>query len=407
MRVLVVADEHPWPPTSGYRQRLARVVGTLGSHHDVDVLVVRHDGRPAPPPPHDLALGRVGTVQAPGHPGSAARRAWRWWLSDHPRSLSRHDWTPARSELATWATESYDAVWWSHATTYLRLGDLVDLPAVVDLDNLESEVLRHRRESRRRAKARGARDRARRAARMAADTLDERRWRRAEQAVRDRVEVVAVCSDLDRERLGGANVVVVENGYERPDEPAEAADHRSAPVVLMVGLLTYEPNLDAATYFAREVLPLLRRHVPGAVFRVVGRFDHEWQVATLRGLEGVELTGEVPDLGEELRAATLSVVPVRFGGGTRIKILEAFAYGVPVVSTTVGAEGLEVEPGTHLLVADAPEDLAASCARLVGDLALRRALAAAGRRLWHARYRSDLVAPTISAALERAVADAG
>ncbi len=407
MRILVVADEHPWPPTSGYRQRLARVVRTLAADHEVDVLVVRHDGRPAPTPPHDLALGRVRTVQAPSHPGSAARRAWRWWRSDQPRSLDRHDWTHARSELSRWSTLSYDAVWWSHATTYLRLGDLVACPAVVDLDNLESEVLRHRRESQRRAGARSARDRARRAARMAADALDERRWRRAEQAVRDRVEVIAVCSELDRERLGGPNVVVVENGYERRGEPVEMVGQPSTPVVLMVGLLTYEPNLDAATWFARDVVPLLRRRVPGAVFRVVGRFDHEWQVATLRGLEGVEVTGEVPDVGEELRAATISVVPVRFGGGTRIKILEAFAYGVPVVSTAVGAEGLEVEPGTHLVVADTPEDLAASCAQLVDDRDLRRDLAVAGQHLWHARYRSDLVAPTISAAVDRAVADLG
>jgi glycosyltransferase involved in cell wall biosynthesis len=110
----------------------------------------------------------------------------------------------------------------------------------------------------------------------------------------------------------------------------------------------------------------------------------------------------VPDLTVELREAALAVVPIRFGGGTRIKILEAFAHGLPVVTTTVGAEGLEVEDGRHLLVADDADALASACLRLLDDRDLRSRLAAAGRALWQERYRSSAVGPAILAALHEA-----
>jgi glycosyltransferase involved in cell wall biosynthesis len=244
-------------------------------------------------------------------------------------------------------------------------------------------------------------------AQVIGDTADIRRWRRIEQRIVRQSASVIVCSSLDGDRLGAANVRVVPNAYERlagvvpaTARPDDAV--RSAPVLLMVGLLTYEANRDAAAFFAREVLPLIRRRHPEAVFRVVGRYDVEANVAAFRSLPGVSVAGEIPDITAELQGADVSVVPIRFGGGTRIKILEAFAHGIPVVATTVGAEGLEVESDRHLLLADGAEDLAQACLRVLDDTELRSRLASEAMALWEARYRSAALQEAVSAAVHEA-----
>jgi glycosyltransferase involved in cell wall biosynthesis len=115
----------------------------------------------------------------------------------------------------------------------------------------------------------------------------------------------------------------------------------------------------------------------------------------------VTVVGEVPDVLPELAAADVAVVPVRFGGGTRIKILEAFAYGVPVVSTTVGCEGLDVVDGEHLLVADTPDSFAAACARILADAELRARLTENARARWAERHRWEVIAPAIAGVVAR------
>jgi glycosyltransferase involved in cell wall biosynthesis len=412
MTVLVVTDEYPWPPRTGYRQRVDRVLRTLAAEHDVDLLTVVADQRPREAAPGDLRLRRHWTVVAGGPTTSRLRRRVRWLLGGVPRTLGRRewDWAAARRVLEDAGEAAYDVVWFSHAHTWLALADSVPGPHVVDLDNLDSQLLRHRRRMLWRSRPAGWRGRARALAQVAADTLDIRRWRRIEGDVVERAASVVVCSALDRERLAAPNVCVVPNAYEptatggAPDPRADEVV-RGAPVLLMVGLLTYEPNRDAAAFFAGDVLPRVRASLPPAEFRVVGRYDLEENVAALRGLPGVSVAGEVPDLTVELRRAAVVVVPIRFGGGTRIKILEAFAHGLPVVTTTVGAEGLEVEDGRHVLVADDPEDLARACLRLLDDPDVRSRLVAEGRALWQARYRSSAVGPAILAAVHEAAVD--
>src|SRR3954451_22027763 len=406
MTALVVTDEYPWPPRTGYRQRVDRVLRTLAADHDVDLLTVVADERPREGAPGDLRLRRHWTVVAADLTTSRLRRRVRWVLSGIPRTVDRRDWdwTAARRVLEGTGDPAYDVVWFSHAHTWLALAGSVPGPHVVDLDNLDSQLLRYRRRMLWASRPADRRGRARVLAQVAADTLDIRRWHRVERDVVGRAASVVVCSALDRERLAGANVRAVPNAYE-PTAGGEAAGPRTddaasgAPVLLMVGLLTYEPNRDAAGFFARDVLPRVRARVPEAEFRVVGRYDVEENVAALRDVPGVSVAGEVPDLTVELREAALAVVPIRFGGGTRIKILEAFAHGLPVVSTTVGAEGLDVQDGRHVLVADRAEDLAQVCLRLLDDPELRSRLAAEGMALWEASYRSAAVTPAIRAAV--------
>jgi glycosyltransferase involved in cell wall biosynthesis len=237
---------------------------------------------------------------------------------------------------------------------------------------------------------------------VAWDRGDARRWQRLEYRITARAAATVVCSDLDRQRLGGATVRVVPNVYEpaRSPAPVSAASPPSAPVLLFVGFLGYEPNLDAARWFAEAVLPLVRQRRPDTQLLVVGRFESPAAVAGLRAADGVTVTGEVADLAPVLAGARAAVVPIRFGGGTRVKILEAFAAGLPVVTTSVGAEGLSVRDGEQLLVADDPRGFAEACLRLLADPALAAGVAGRGRAFWEQHHRPDALGSAVGQVLD-------
>jgi glycosyltransferase involved in cell wall biosynthesis len=162
----------------------------------------------------------------------------------------------------------------------------------------------------------------------------------------------------------------------------------SSPVdpeaLLFVGSLNYRPNADGVAWFVEEVLPRVRRARPGAVLTIVGRGTP----ALLRRLAapGVIVAGAVDDVLPYLRRASVVVAPLRVGGGTRLKVLEGLSMAKPVVSTTLGAEGLDVADGEHLLLADEPAEMAGSILRLLADPALGRRLGDAGRALAVERY---------------------
>jgi glycosyltransferase involved in cell wall biosynthesis len=140
--------------------------------------------------------------------------------------------------------------------------------------------------------------------------------------------------------------------------------------------------------------------VPEARLRLVGRGAHE-HLGRLVAEPGVDVVGAVPDVGPELSGAGVAIAPIRYGGGTRLKILEAFAYGVPVVCTRLACEGLDVTDGVHLCVADDPDTLAAACAQLLAEPDRAAALVTSARRLYEHEYRPELAA----AAVRRIVLD--
>jgi polysaccharide biosynthesis protein PslH len=171
--------------------------------------------------------------------------------------------------------------------------------------------------------------------------------------------------------------------------------------LVFVGSMDWLPNVDGVMFFVREVLPLIRRRRPETTLAVVGRTPAA-KVAQLAAEDSrICVTGTVPDIRPWLWGSAVSIVPLRIGGGTRLKIYEAMAAKIPVVSTTIGAEGLDATPGTHLLVADAPAAFADATAALLRDPDLRRRLAANARRLVEARYSWE----TIGERLEKIYTD--
>ncbi len=155
--------------------------------------------------------------------------------------------------------------------------------------------------------------------------------------------------------------------------------------IIFTGAMDYYPNIDAVLFFAEQCWPLIQSQVPGASWQIVGR-NPPPEVWKLAQLPGVTVTGSVPDVRPYLAASAVAVAPLRIGSGTRLKILEALAMQKAVVSTSIGCEGLTVEPGKHLMVADQPEAFAQSIMELLHKPAMRAALGSAGRALVEADY---------------------
>lgn len=145
--------------------------------------------------------------------------------------------------------------------------------------------------------------------------------------------------------------------------------------MVFCGSMDWLPNVDAVEWFLAEVLPLIRQQLPDATFAIAGRSPDARVLKAAEGVLGVRVTGKVEDMRPWLWGAKLSVVPIRIGGGTRLKIYECMAAGCPVVSTSVGAEGLRFSDGEDIVLADEPRAFAAACIRLLSDDAARRAIA--------------------------------
>jgi polysaccharide biosynthesis protein PslH len=204
-----------------------------------------------------------------------------------------------------------------------------------------------------------------------------------------------VCSDRDKtlvtERYHCKEVRVVPNIVQIP-EGSRPPRSRSSFTFLLVGSLGHYPNLDGLAYFCEEVLPLIRRDAPMRFsFKVVGGGIPGKDRKRLSAIPEVQFAGRVKDLSPYYADADAAVIPLRAGGGTRIKVLEAFSYRVPVISTTIGAEGLNVHHGKHLLLADTPQSFARECCDIMKDKDLQNALAANAFSLLTESYTPEIV----------------
>lgn len=251
---------------------------------------------------------------------------------------------------------------------------------VVDFDDIESTAL-----------ARTGQSLAQRIGRewRAIYALRARRARQAEDRMLRRFDIAMVCSDDDRDRLlardARASVVVVPNSV----QPVDIAPRQSAagPVnMLFVGTMSYPPNTDAVLWFCKAVLPAIRAGCAAACRLAIVGFDPPAQVVALGEADNIEVTGGVDSVVPYYEDADIVVAPIRFGGGTRIKILEAMGMRRPVVATTLGAEGIACRHEREVLIADSAEDFAAACLRLIRDPDLRTRLATAGRELVERSY---------------------
>lgn len=224
------------------------------------------------------------------------------------------------------------------------------------------------------------------------------RWH--ERLLPERFTVLAVCSDADRRYLGAGSLVhVIPNGFERPN--AEPQRRPSQPPRLgFIGLFSYAPNLDGMRWFLRECWPRIKREIPDARLRLVGK-DSDGPLKPTAA--DVDSLGWMADPSDEIATWAAMIVPVRLGAGTRVKVAEAFSRKCPLVSTRLGAFGYDVVHGRELLLADSPEAFSAACIQAVRDPSSGTAMAERAWTSFLEKWTWDAIKPRVWAAAEHSL----
>ncbi|MEM9554803.1 MAG: glycosyltransferase [Acidobacteriota bacterium] len=311
-------------------------------------------------------------------------------------------------------THGADAIVVSHPATYARLGGARPAaPLVLDAFDLLWTQSGTRQVELGPSRRPGLRQRVRRGLTLPLHALRAAAARRLELRLLAGADRVWVCSELDRERLirsasRRSRVEVVPNfvpappAPEPPEDPVfESAASARGDRILFVGAMGYHANRSGLSFFLDSVWPRVREQRPSARLQVVGRWPDWARPGDEYRQPGVEVLGFVEDLEPLWRAATVFVCPLLVGSGTRIKILDAWAHGVPVVSTPVGAEGLDAVSGRDLVLAESPDELATALLTLLDDAEARQRLAAAAQARWRAEATPELAVERAAESLQR------
>ena len=388
-RLLFLSQTLPYPPDGGVKIRTFNILKILASAYDITALCFYR--APKSKRPLDLsanveALSRFGRIEAFEIPQEHDRARL---VADHARSVITHrSYTVASYDSARYrrrlhtllATEHFDMV---HADSLDLSGyfPMLDgLPLACTHHDVQSSLL-----SRRAEQERSVFRRLYVAHQSRLMLREERQWC-------PRVGLNVTVSEVDRSLLEmiapDGTYAVVPNGVNvHSFRPEEASDRHEG--IVFVGGSGWFPNLDAMEFFAAEILPRIRTQLPGVTATWAGRSSPAQQRAF--GQRGLVVTGYLPDIRPTVQQAACYVVPIRVGGGTRIKILDAWAMGKAVVSTSVGCEGLAARDGENILIRDDPESFAAATVQVLQDEGLRRTLGAAARRTAEEIYDWDVI----------------
>lgn len=397
-RILVVSPENPFPPDSGGRLRTRNVVAILTRRYAVDVLTYeRDDAGDAPDGVRIVPVPRTVT------PRRAAVRSL--YKLRNCGTYSHLDVDFGARLAALLAERDYAAAVIEHTMAGHLIGPIraarPQMRIIVNAHNVEAALTRQIIASQKSV------------ARRAYFRLNHVFTGWNERATLARADAVITCSaaDTGRFRLAyprtRATIVTVPNFLNAADYRHEPpAPREGAPRVILFGDMQYWPNVRAASFFHREVYPLLKARHPDLVWVIAGRNPHETIVSAVAGDPSVVVTGTVPDMSDTVRAADVVVVPLLEGSGTRFKLLEAWALGRPVVSTTIGAEGLECENGREVLIADTPAAFAEATSRVLSDPALATALARNAYETYRRLYHQEAVAERLLSVVDPERADA-
>jgi glycosyltransferase involved in cell wall biosynthesis len=399
MKILFVTPYMPSPPRYGAQRRLDGLMRGLAKRHEVSLLAYRSDvGDPELAErttrsyckdvvtlDNDIVYQDVRAKRLLQLRSLASRRSFEYFQLQHPALQPSFD--------RLFLRERYDVV----QVEFSQLGFL-RFPRrsarrtrfVLDEHNIEYEAIRRMGET------------ANTALRKLYATVDWRKLRREELLAWKRFDGVSLVSARDEELLlrdePQAKTVVVPNAVDLDSfRPSDAPTDPSS--LLFFGAMNYHPNVDGVLYFLDEIFPKIQALVPSAKLTVMGPTPAPSVLD--RKSTVVDVTGFVEDPRTRIERAAVLVVPLRIGGGTRFKIVEGMAQGKAIVSTRIGAEGLDVVHGDHLLLADEPAEFAKQVERVVRDPALAARLGRAARKLAEEKYGWDAAVKTLETFYER------
>jgi sugar transferase (PEP-CTERM/EpsH1 system associated) len=389
MRVLYFSPRDCWPVTTGARLRDFHLARQLASKATLTYI-----GFTTGETQHQRleALYNSEVVLVCREPGYAPLNLMRGLLGPTPISVLNYTSAAMMAELERLLRDqTFDAIQIEgvHLFAYVqRLRELAPRARLLcDWHNIESELLARYAEN--------APNAARRFYARRTTTL----LRRLEDRLLHLSDAHTVCSERERrillDRSPAARIEVAGNGVD-VDFFSQTADGESSSRknVVFVGSMDYHANIDAALYFANDIWPLLRVRRPELEFVIVGSRPTS-EIVALGNQPGITVTGTVDDVRPHYRGALAVVVPLRVGSGTRLKVLEAMAAGTPVISTTLGAEGLSVNDGENILIADSPAAMADRVAALEAASPEWQRVASNARNLVKTRYDWSIIGETL------------
>jgi glycosyltransferase involved in cell wall biosynthesis len=396
MMILFLSTWFPYPPNQGSKIRAYYLLKHLAEAHEVALVTFEDvDLDPAWVEHIQQLCSRVEIVQR--KPFAASKgKTWLGWLSPLPSAVvairSPEMAERVRNVAQSWKPDCVVALTFVTAPYAL---DIPGVPKVVDIDNFMARMLQETIPM-----AAGLPDRLRRWAAY-------RKFLAYERKLYPQFDLCLAVTESDRRQvldqmtLRPDQVIVTPNGVDTQYNHLE--DVKPIPNSLIFnGALTYNANYDAVAYFLAEIFPLIRQQAPEARLRVTGStVGVDLDSLPLDGQ--VELTGYLADIRPAVAESWACVVPLRLGGGTRLKILEAMSLGAPVISTAKGAEGLEVEDGVHLLIAESPDEFAGQVLRVLRSADLRQELAHNAARLVGEKYEWSHIGAGFRQAVERLV----
>ncbi len=386
------------PVDTGGKLRSFNLLQQLGKRHRVTVLTY-YDGARDQAYERDMAQEFPGAITLPtarSANGSMTEllRYARALLAAAPYAIEKFTHPAVRELVDAWMrVRAFDVVVCDFLSASQNFPDDLRIPTVLFQHNVETELWR--RQARFEPHA----------VKRVAFRLEAFKMARYEVAAVARFHHVIAVSEHDRQLMtrmvDPERISVVPTGVDIARFQAVAATPSRTPLVMYLGSMDWEANIDGVEWFCGDMWPRVRAAVPNAEFRIVGR-NPDARVQRLAG-DGVTVTGTVPSVVDHLAEAAVVVVPLRIGGGTRLKIFEAMGAARAVVSTTVGAEGLEVTPNENILLCDDATAFADAVVTLLRDEAARRRIGAAATALAD-RHDWSRVISGFENSLERAIA---
>lgn len=400
MKIVYIASVFPYPPNSGHRIRNYNLLRNLGRTNDLHLFIL---GEEAPAPEDMNALGSF-------------CKSIRWFQEEESRAFKNPlqavfymlRGMPPEYRL-TFSPEMWKSLGQFLSRNPVDVIQIEDpnmaqyIEAVPRNMRVVKAITFHDVNFKKYARIAQLETKFKRKVRMKLHSFFLNRW---EAQYAARFDVCLMMSEIDaqllRSKNAALNTIVIPNGVDTKSLMYQPkTDLSTGGEIVYVGNMDYRPNIDAVVFFCREVMPLLLQEMPEVHFSIVGINPRD-EVLALQS-EHVTVTGRVESVGPYYRQADICVVPLRAGGGTRLKILESFALGCPVVSTSIGAEGLDVVDGTHLLLADDAVSFAKAVLAVMNQPLLREKLVKAGRQLVEERYDWEQIAGNLNAIYSKMV----
>lgn len=400
VRILWIKTELLHPVNKGGRIRTYQMLRALKAQHDI-TYVALHD-KDQSDPALEQATEYCNTVVRIPHvqPIRSQLKYWTDLVQSLTSSLPFAVWRYKSAELTNWLNQNatpdkFDIVIVDFLAPAAGVPDSLRVPVMLFEHNVETEIWRRHAET------------ATSFAKKQLFQLQESRMRAFEKAWCKRADLVVAVSDADAIALendfGAVKPIPVPTGVDTDYFRPQSSKKREDGLFIFVGSMDWLPNEEGVKWFCESVWPDVRRKIPHARFRIVGRSPSAAVQALADEKNGVEVTGSVPDVRPHLEAAAAMLVPLRIGGGTRLKIFEAMGMECPVISTTIGAEGLPVTDGTHLLIADTAAETVAACADIVSNPARASSIAGAAAEFVRRHHSWAGVAQAFSDACDQAV----